>query len=84
VTLGRFHGQFFSLLGPKDISGCEEWRPWDPAPYVQGPENRWDLWVMNVDGVRVVIVAQYFPETPMAIKSELRAMAESVRFTPGG
>jgi hypothetical protein len=82
VKLGRYRGQFFSLLGPKDISDCEEWRPWDPAPYLQGPENRWDLWVMNVDGVRVVIMAEYFPETPDDIKTELRAMAESVRFKP--
>jgi hypothetical protein len=82
VTLGRFHGQFFSLLGPKDISGCEEWRPWDPAPYLQGPQNRWDLWVMNIKGVRVVIMAEYFPETQRGIKAELQAMAESIRFTP--
>jgi hypothetical protein len=81
VKLGKYRGQFFSLLGPKDISDCEEWRPWDPAPYLQGPENRWDLWVMNVDGVRVVIMAEYFPETPEDIKADLRGMAESVRFT---
>jgi hypothetical protein len=83
VKLGRYGGTFFSLLGPKDLSDCHEWRPWEPAPYVQGPANRWDLWVMDVDGVRVVIMTQYFPETPAAITAELRAMAESVRFTPG-
>ena len=38
---------------------------------------------MDVDGVRVVVMTQYFPETPAGIKAELRAMAESVRFTPG-
>ena len=83
VNLGKYDGRFFSLIGPKDISECKEWRPWDPAPYLQGPENRWDIWVMNVKGVRTVIMAEYFPETPQDIKVELRAMAESVRFTPG-
>ena len=83
VRLGRYGGRFFSLLGPTDLSDCSEWRPWEPAPYVQGPANRWDLWVMDVDGVRMVIMIQYFPETPAGIKAELRAMAESVRFTPG-
>lgn len=83
VKLGKYRGQFFSLIGPKDISDCEEWRPWDPSPYLQGSENKWDLWVMNVNGVRVVIMAEYFPETPKDIKAELRAMAESIRFTPG-
>lgn len=83
VKLGKYRGQLVSLFGPKDISGCEEWRPWDPGPYLQGAENRWDLWVMNVNGVRVVIMTEYFPETPKDIKAELRAMAESIRFTPG-
>lgn len=83
VKLGKYGGTFFSLLGPKDLDDCYEWRPWEPAPYVQGPANRWDLWVMDVEGVRVVIMTQYFAQTPGAIKAELRAMAESVRFTPG-
>jgi hypothetical protein len=82
VSLGEYTGQFFSLDGPEDISGCKEWRPWDPSPFLQGPRNHWDLWVMDVAGVRVVITAQYFPETPSPLKAELRAMAESVRFTP--
>ena len=82
VKLGKYGGTFFSLLGPKDLSDCYEWRPWEPAPYVQGPSNRWDLWVIDVDGVRVVVMTQYFPETPAHIKAELRAMARSVRFTP--
>ena len=81
VRLGKYRGSFFSLLGPKDLSDCEEWRPWEPSPYAQGPSNRWDLWVMDVDGVRVVVMTQYFPTTPAHIKAELRAMARSVRFT---
>jgi len=36
--------------------------------------------VMNVDGVRIVIMVQSFPNTPAPIKAELRRMAESVRF----
>lgn len=82
VKLGKHRGQFFTLTGPKDISKCLEWRPWDPSPYLQGAENIWDLWVMNVDGMRVVILAQYFPETPAQVKSDLHAMAESIRFVP--
>jgi hypothetical protein len=38
---------------------------------------------MDVNGVRVVIMAEYFPETPKDIKAELRAMAESITFAPG-
>lgn len=82
VVLGRYSGQFFSLTGPRDISACEEWRPWDPGPYAQGTDNHWDLWVMDVAGVRVVIMAEYFPETPDDVTAELHAMAESIRFSP--
>ena len=83
VELGDYSGTFFSMLGPSDLSECYEWRPWEPAPFVQGPANRWDLWVMDVDGVRVVIMTQYFPETPAAIKAELRSdpFGERVRMT---
>lgn len=82
VKLGKHRGQHFKLVGPKDISDCGEWRPWDPAPYLQGNENEWELWVMDVEKIRVVIGIQYFPETPEEIKAELRLMAESVRFRP--
>jgi hypothetical protein len=82
VTLGAHHGQFIRLTGPADIRKCGEWRPWDPSPYLQGPGNIWDLWVMDVAGTRVVIMAQYFPKTPATIKAELRHMAESVRLVP--
>lgn len=82
VRLGRHRGQFFTLIGPSDIGDCLEWRPWDPSPYLQGPDNRWDLWVMDVDGVRVVVMAGYYPGTAEDTKAELRAMAESIRFVP--
>lgn len=83
VKLGNYRGQFFSLMGPKDISHCEEWRPWDPGPYLQGAGNRRDIWVMNVNGVRVLIMAEYAPDTPKDNKAEIRAMVESIRFAPG-
>lgn len=82
AELGGYSGRFFTLKGPSDISNCEEWRPWEPSPYLQGPKNRWDLWVMDVDGVRMVIMAGYYPGTPAAIKAELHDMAESIRFVP--
>jgi hypothetical protein len=82
VELGGYRGRFFTLTGPSDISGCDDWRPWDPGFYVQGPDNTWDVWVMDVDGFRVVIVAQYFPDTPADTTAQLGAMVESIRFAP--
>lgn len=81
VELGGYEGRFLTLTGPSDISECDDWRPWDPGFYVQGPDNHWDIWVVDV-GFRVLIVAQYFPETPDDIKREIREIAESIEFDP--
>lgn len=82
VELGGYRGRFFSLTGPSDVSDCSNWRPWDPGFYVQGPDNLWDVWVMDVDGFRVLIVTEYFPDTPEDILAQLREMVESMRFVP--
>lgn len=82
VELGGYSGRFFTLKGPADVSTCDNWRPWDPSPYAQGDNNIWDLWVMDVDGQRVVVMAEYFPDTPSHVKAELHEMAESVGFEP--
>lgn len=82
VSLGGYQGRFFALTGPANISGCEEWRPWDPGFYAQGPNNLWDVWVMDVNGFRILIVTESFPETPADVKAELRSIVESIRFVP--
>lgn len=82
VELGGHPARFFSLRGPANISKCDNWRPWDPGFYVQGPNNLWDVWVVDVDGDRVLIVNQYFPDTPSTVTGQLREMAESIEFLP--
>jgi len=82
VQLGGSSGRFFTLTTPADQSACEEWRPWDPGFYAQGPSNIWDVWVMDVDGFRLLIVADYFPHTSESIRTQLRQMVESIRFVP--
>ena len=82
VELGGYRGRFLSLTGPSDIDDCDNWRPWDPGFFVQGPDNMWDIWIMDVDGLRVLIVAEQFPGTAADVKAQLRRMVESIRFEP--
>jgi hypothetical protein len=80
ATVGGHAAQFFTLNGPADLSGCDNWRPWDPGFFAQGPRNLWDVWVVDVDGIRVLIVAEYFPGTPQKAVAQLGEMVESIRF----
>ena len=82
VELGGYQGRFFSLTGPSDISDCDNWRPWDPGFFAQGPSNIWDVWVVDVDGFRVLVITEYFAKTSDQIKAELREMVQSIRFAP--
>ena len=79
VELDGRSGKRFTLTAPSDISNCDDWRPWDPGFYAQGPGNIWDVWVIDV-GYRILIVAQYFPDTPDRIKAELLEMVKSIEF----
>lgn len=82
VELGGYRGRFLSLTGPSDIDDCDNWRPWDPGFFVQGLDNVWDIWIIDAEGFRVLIIAEYFPNTPADVKAELRQMVESIWFEP--
>lgn len=82
VELGGYRGQLLTLTTPSDISGCHDWRPWEPGFYAQGLSNIWNLWVIDVDGYRMIVLAGDFAATPAPVRAELRAMVESIRFVP--
>jgi hypothetical protein len=67
---------------PSDLSGCDFWRPWEPGIYAQGPGNMWDVWALDIDGLRVVMVAQHFPATPEGVRRDLREIVLSMTFEP--
>jgi hypothetical protein len=92
VTLGGFSGKYFDLQMPADISMCDVepgnpssgpiFRPWEPGIYAQGPGHRWHLWVLDVDGVRVVVQSMDYAGTPEQRRAELQAMVDSIRIEP--
>lgn len=92
VTLAGYSGKYFDLQVPADISACETetgnpssgpiYRPWDPGIYAQGPGQRWHVWVVDVNGVRVVVQSSDFAGTAATNRAELQAIVDSVHIEP--
>jgi hypothetical protein len=88
VTLGGHSGKYLELrapantttdgLGP-DPSGCNYYFVWEPGIYAQGPNALWRIWVLDVDGVRVVVRSDSFPGTTPEVQSQLAAIVKSIQ-----
>ena len=70
VTLGGFSGQYLELRAPAnttteelglDPNGCGSSFVWEPGIYAQGPNALWRIWVLDVNGVRVVVRGRQLP-----------------------
>ena len=47
-----------------------------------GPGQRWHLWILDVNGIRVVIQAMDFAGTSAQHQAELRAIVDSIQIQP--
>jgi hypothetical protein len=91
VTLGGYSGKYLELrapantttdeLGP-DPSGCNYYFVWEPGIYAQGPNDLWRIWVLDVNGVRVIIRADTYPGTTAAVQAQLTAIVNSIQIAP--
>lgn len=83
VTLAGYSGTYLDLTVPDDISECARYRPMaDWHHYAQGPGQRWHMWILDVDGVRVVVETNDYPGTPPERLAEAQAIIESLVITP--
>jgi hypothetical protein len=94
VTVGGYVGKRVDIVSPTELFaevngsttavGCDDgvWRPWDGEIYAQGPANRWQTNILDVDGTRLVIVVQDFPGTSAADRAVLDAILESMVIKP--
>lgn len=82
VTLGGYSGKYEELQTPADLSECAFFRPWDPGIYAQGPGQRCRIWILDVDGIRVVIHADDYAETSPEHQAELQAIVDSIQIEP--
>jgi hypothetical protein len=90
VTLGGRAGTYMELQVPDDptiqgssepasLEGCPVYRPWNPWYLAQRPGELWHLWIVDVDGVRVVVQAIDLESTSAEVKGQLQAIVDSVR-----
>ena len=83
VTLGGYSGKYVDLQVPSDIADCTAgYRPWAPVYHAPGPNHRWHIWSLDVDGVRVVVLSEDFAGTSPADLAELHAIIESIQIGP--
>lgn len=91
VTVDGYAGKkvILQLAGDAIFSGndCEDdayvlfGLPDDPlARFSDGPHQTEELWIVDVDGLIVVLDAVYYPDTPPRVVDELRAMLASATF----
>jgi hypothetical protein len=82
VALGGYTGLRMDLQLPSEINfaTCNEGQfwVWDAAPYAQGPGNEWHLWILDVEGARVVVLAEDFPTTPEEDRAEMQKIIDSI------
>ena len=84
VTLAGYTGRYVELQLPADVADCTDGQfwPYEPGVYAQGPSQRWRLWILDVEGVRVLIQAMDGPTTSPERRAELQAIVDSIRIEP--
>jgi hypothetical protein len=91
VTLGGFSGKYLELQAPANIAAnqdspapdeCAYYFVWEPGIYAQGPNHLWHIWVLDVDGIRVVVRADTYPGTTAEVQAQLTAIVDSIQIEP--
>ena len=84
ATLGGYSGKFVDLHLPTDVASCDDGHffPWAGSIYAQGPDDLWHLWIIDVEGTRIIVVSNYLEGTSPADQAKLQAVVDSIVFTP--
>ena len=74
VNLGGYHGKYLDRSVPVDIhfSDCDR--------HQQGPGQVDRLWILDVEGSRLVIDATYMPGATERDRAELAKVVDSIAF----
>jgi len=88
IVVHGYAGTAIELTVPADLDFATCWagefRSWtnteDAARFHQGPGQHDRLWIIDVDGIRVVIDAGFYDGTSTADMAELQAILDSIQF----
>ena len=82
VTLAGYEGLYIKLASPHDTSSCEETgHIWEgPGGRGVGSDQVDLLWILDVDGQRVVVNAAYNPKSTAADVHKLTTTVHSLKF----
>jgi hypothetical protein len=82
ISLGGYSGKYVDLQLPSDITCTFGYYPWAPSMPAQGPSHRWHLWILDVEGIRVVVQTADFAGTTVSDLAELQAIVDSIKIAP--
>ena len=84
VSLGGYSGKRVDLRLPSDVASCDagEFYPWIGSVYAQGPDNIWHVWILDVEGDRIVLLSTEFPGTSPEDQAEQQAIVDSIEIEP--
>jgi hypothetical protein len=85
VTIGGYNGKLLEMSVPSDIdfATCDDgyFYSW-VGRYHQGPGQIDNVYILDVNGTRQVLIAHYMPGTPEAVLAEQQAIVESIDILP--
>jgi hypothetical protein len=93
VTVDGYAGQELELQLPDDpFTTCDKDDPRDsgghafvfsgPGLYAQGPANRWHLYILDVEGIRLIAVILSYAQTPRTDLDLARNIIETLDINP--
>ncbi len=82
VIVAGYHGKQVTLTAPAGSANCSVWQLPLGASNTMAPGERDRYWILDIDGQRLVIVAQELPSESAANKAAVQAILDSVRIAP--
>jgi hypothetical protein len=84
VTVAGYHGKQLTLTAPTSITTCSVWELPLGAYNTMVPGQRDRIWILDINGQRLVIDAPEVPSESSADKANVQAILDSIRIAPAG